>query len=78
MTIAFTERASSNDIAVAFYLGNAPKKEEIYAKLAFMLLNVFCLLGYVGYFSILKFRRVAQERREFAAIKESIKGITTE
>lgn len=43
-----------------------------------MLLNVFALLGYIGYFSILKFRRVKHEKKEFEAIKKSIAGISTE
>jgi hypothetical protein len=38
----------------------------------------FALLAYVGYFSVLKFRRVKSERAEFEKIKQGVSNVSAD
>ena len=62
MTIMSTERAESNDISMHIYIGDATNQIPLYLEISYMLVIVLSLLGYVGYFSVLKFRRQKKEK----------------
>ena len=54
-----------NDVSVMVYIGAAGHRNSMGSELYFMLLVCFLLLVYLGYFSVLKFRRVKKESSQF-------------
>ena len=68
MTIKFAERADSNDISMAVFIGNAGHRPEMLNDaIVYSLCGLF-LFAYLGWFTVLKFRRVSREKIEYTQV----------
>ena len=77
MTIRFTERNDfSNNISLSVFIGKTDKKLVILPELLMALFTWFLLLGFVGYMTVLKFRRVRSEKAEFQKIEKGAQNIS--
>ena len=50
------------------YIGLADYKEDSFSEQAFVLFTMCCLLGFVSYFTVLKFQRIKAEKQEYEKI----------
>ena len=82
MTMKFLKTEKDKDgtlsISVLMYIGNATYRASIWSTLAWMMITGFSLLAYLGYFSVLKFRRVGKEATKFETMKKSLQELTDE
>lgn len=75
MTIEFSMRSSSNEVSIHVYIGNASRTPSPLFGVVEALLTIFAILGYLGFFTVMKFRRVKVEKLEFAKIKKGVIGV---
>ena len=65
MTIKFAERADSNDISMAIFIGNAGHRPVLLNDAIVYSMCGLLLFAYLGWFTVLKFRRVRREEIEY-------------
>ena len=80
MTIRFAERRDSEvkDINMSIFIGKAGEQNSIIEPLSIQLITGFALLAYLGWFTVLKFRRVKKEQIDFEKSKEGLKSVSAE
>jgi len=75
MTMRFirTEQdaTGSRSISLLLYMGPAGHRDSIWDTLIWMGPTCLCILAYLGYFSVLKFRRVREESVAFEKMQQS-------
>lgn len=77
LTIRFTERNDATDnINMAVFIGKTTHKNTIMSELTIALASGFCLLSFLGYFTVIKFRRVKREKIEFKQIQKAAENIS--
>ena len=52
------------------YIGLANYQENNYTEQAFVLFTMTCLLAFVSYFTVLKFKRIKMEKLEYEKISQ--------
>ena len=70
MTLKFVQRAEANEISMSIFLGNATFSPSVLTTLVSALVLGALLIAYVGYFSILRFRRYKTEKAEHEKVNE--------
>ena len=67
MTMKFSKRKDgTNNVSLDVFLGKADQEQTVTTMAYWMILTGFAILAYVGWFSVLKFRRVKQEKAQFS------------
>ena len=60
------------------FIGKATPMYSLIPEAVLVTITSFALLAYVGYFSVLKFRRVKSERAEFEKIKQGVSNVSAD
>ena len=77
MTMKFVKSEDLiNDISLQLFIGRVTHKQSDVNSLVWMLVTGACLLSYLGWFSVLKFRRVKKEALQFEQTREGIEKLS--
>lgn len=76
MTLKYSKSAQKqssafNLVSIEIFIGSAKDRQVASDELLWLLPTCFALLAYLGYFSVLKFRRVKLEAGQFELLEKS-------
>ena len=68
----------SRSISLLLFIGSASHKNSMWTPFIFSMITGFGSIAYLGYFSVLKFRRVKKESDQFEKMQKTFKELSDE
>ena len=80
MTAKFSEKQDTGktQISMSIFIGKADNQRNILDPLLWQAITASLLLAYVGWFTVLKFRRVKVEKTDFEKISKGVQCVTAQ